>query len=276
LLLPGWWHAIIDEEDTLSLTFERGLLLEEGETFRGGMHTADDGQKEQEQGRSGDARTVNGTTGKSGQRRHRGDTDRGDTGGTSKKTKTKKKKEKKKEKKSKKSKKNKTKKLSKADQRKGPGRAAATEAPRAPPPSDLLPSLASLSAQLLLAQKLTMKGEHGSAEAVYRRLLLLLQPASTESTSQEADIWFNLGVITAGTGRLAEAEAAYKRAIALRPATMVEAHSNLAVVYAMGQPPRYQEAGDAIASALSLEPAHAEALANRRRLMGLHSHRDDL
>jgi hypothetical protein len=38
-----------------------------------GMHTADDGQKEQEQGRSGDARTANGTTGKSGQRGHRGD-----------------------------------------------------------------------------------------------------------------------------------------------------------------------------------------------------------
>lgn len=75
-------------------------------------------------------------------------------------------------------------------------------------------------AHLNLGRLLHEAGELGAAEGHYRLAVLL---------GDTALAWYNLGVVLEDTGRLAEARAAYGRALAAGP-ELIDAHFNMAGV----------------------------------------------
>src|SRR5262249_33059560 len=73
------------------------------------------------------------------------------------------------------------------------------------------------------------------------------------------DAHFNLGVVLAAVGRTTEAEATYRRGLALKPG-MVDGHNNLGVV--LEQTGRYDEAEASYRRAHELAPTLAHPLNN--------------
>ena len=79
-----------------------------------------------------------------------------------------------------------------------------------------------------------------------------------------AEVWSNLGINLQRQGKLEEAETSYNRSIALKPSN-AEAHNNLAIT--LQEQGRLDEAQVSFTRAIILEPDHANALYNRSKLL---------
>lgn len=79
--------------------------------------------------------------------------------------------------------------------------------------------------------------------------------------------WVNMGIVHAAAGRDAEAEAAFRRALAADPAHAI-AHAELGIV--LRRQGRFSEADDAYRAALESDPDYALAWRNRGVLLDLY------
>ena len=94
------------------------------------------------------------------------------------------------------------------------------------------------------------QGRSDEAVALIEKSLLL---------DPDADAYSNLGIVHQSAGRLEEAIAAYRRAIAVAP-HHANAHSNLGVLFRVtGQP---EDAAAAYRTAITLDPGHVDAWTN--------------
>ena len=92
---------------------------------------------------------------------------------------------------------------------------------------------------------------------------LVASQKSVQLDPQDAEAYYNLGIVMQDLGRLEEAEAIYKKAIALKPDH--KTHNNLGIV--MQELGRLDEAEASYKKAITLKPDFIQAIKNRWLLL---------